>query len=276
MIDLVFFLSTKSRYGRTNDYKVTLTSFFNLVQPSFFAQRFLNLKVFKDDDKQEEEIKRFFGQFDFKINTIYDLRKGTDIDRDAQRNELIIGTILDDIASFFVQYEPVLNDHVFLLEDDSPVVFNPIQSVWQQLSHMIDHSYRSLEENVNLQSIHFARKSLFGKPSTTEEWLAYHKFEVDSDGLIKNNYFYNFQPRLCRTSDLTKACSLIRGQWHLFKHHHPEEGLKVALLNYNPNATWWAFNPEDAYSVHLGEEPAIHKQVLESEPELAKLYDSNP
>jgi len=44
-IDLCVFISSKDRYGRTNDYKVTVTSFLEIAGQSF-KEKYVNIKAF--------------------------------------------------------------------------------------------------------------------------------------------------------------------------------------------------------------------------------------
>ena len=119
-IDLCVFISSKDRHSRTEDYKATILSLLKLSENSF-KQKFLSIKIFKDDFKNAQNIIEFFTNLDFKITIFEDNSNVGNEDRYLNRNKFI-GGIAHDIYSFFLQNQNQFSKYVFVLEDDSPII----------------------------------------------------------------------------------------------------------------------------------------------------------
>ena len=266
--DLCIFVSTKPRWGRL-DYKITIDSFFEQAIGFPFENIYVNLKTFAGDEETADEIKAFCREtmIDGRNPVIINEIKGgkmDEADRDNNR-ALFIGEILHDICSFVLKYKDRLSPYLFFLEDDSPIVCKT------PFGRLAVNALGALDCNRNLASVHFPRLSLNYQPCSPSEYYAYHKFKRWG-GYIRDGYFFNFQPRFLKKSDLLSACEAVAMNWPFFASAHPEDGIWAGYKIVNPDVEFWALAPETAYSIHLGEEPKYHDLVLQSEPWLQKCY----
>jgi hypothetical protein len=250
-IDLCVFISSKDRYGRTEDYKATILSLLKLGK-NIFKQKFLSLKIFKDDIKKAENIIKFFSNLDFKITIFEDHSDITNEDRYLNQNKF--------------------SKYIFVLEDDSPIIIKK-----NTFNYYLNKSIELLESNKDIEGIHFLRLSYNETPVLPNDWFLLHKKSIpDQSDEIYTDYWYNFQPRVNKTSDLLNVCNLIKDKWeNYFKFLHPEDAFDKAYKQYNPESKSYAFSPYHAYSIHLGADPRNHQLILESEKEIKDIYLKN-
>jgi hypothetical protein len=266
-LDLCVFISSKDRYGRTEDYKITITSFLEQAGDSF-NNKYVNIKVFNGDEKNALNIESFFKNLDFKINIIKDEIGILNSDRYDNRQKFISG-ITADISNFFLKYQNTLSKYVFILEDDSPIVLKKYNFQYYENKSKI-----LLQSDEDIEAIHFLRLSCNEIPCSPLEWFIYHNIEDLKNEEIITEYWYNFQPRICRTDTLIKVCLQINQNWDFYKSLHTEDAFDKAYKQYNKNIRYYAFSPYNAYSIHLGLDTNLHKLVLESEPEINSKYNS--
>ena len=114
-------------------------------------------------------------------------------------------------------------------------------------------------------------------PVLPDDWFLLHqKPMADQLDEIYTDYWYNFQPRVNRTSDLIEVCNLMKNNWeNYFKFLHPEDAFDKAYKQYNPESKSYAFSPYNAYSIHLGADPRCHELTLNSEKEIQNIYLKN-
>jgi len=266
-LDLCVFISSKDRYGRTEDYKITIASFLEQAGDSF-NNKYVNIKVFKGDEKNALNIESFFKNLDFKINIIKDEIGILNSDRYDNRQKFISG-ITADISNFFLKYQNTLSKYVFILEDDSPIVLKKYNFQYYENKSKI-----LLQSDEDIEAIHFLRLSCNEIPCSPLEWFIYHNIENLKNEEIITEYWYNFQPRICRTDTLINVCLLINQNWNFYKNLHTEDAFDKAYKQYNKNIRYYAFSPYNAYSIHLGLDNNLHKLVIESEPEINSKYNS--
>jgi hypothetical protein len=268
-IDLCVFISSKNRYGRYDDYKITIRHLFNNNEDKIFKNKFLSLKIFENDLDNANNIINFFSGYGFQIFIIKDNHNIQDDDRYINRQKFI-GGIAHDICSFFIENSSKLSKYVFVLEDDSPIIIKQ-----HSLDFYIEKSISELENDPNLEGIHFLRLSHNEIPTDPVEWFIRHEIEVPdlSQEIYKGRYWYNFQPRVNKTEDLINICRIIKSKWEeYFKFLHPEDAFDKAYKIYNKNIKIYAFSPSYAYSIHLGAEPYAHQAVINSELDIYNLY----
>jgi hypothetical protein len=268
-VDLCVFISSKDRYGRTEDYKATILSLLKLSENSF-KKRFLSIKIFKDDIESAQNIIKFFNDLNFNI-TIFEDTNISNEDRYLNRNKFI-GGIAHDIYSFFLQNQNQFSKYVFVVEDDSPIIIKK-----NTFQHYLNKSIDLLESNKNIEGVHFLRLSYNEIPVLPDDWFLLHKKPIpDQSDEIYTDYWYNFQPRVNKTSDLLAVCNLIKNHWeNYFKFLHPEDAFDKAYKRYNPESKSYAFSPYNAYSIHLGADPRCHDLILQSEKEIKDIYIKN-
>lgn len=267
--DLCVFISSKDRYNRYDDYKVTIRHLFKNDIDTIFNRKFLSLKVFQNDNENSNNIINFFSQYGFEIFIIKDNLNIQDNDRYLNRKKFI-GGIANDISSFFIENSSKLSKYVFVLEDDSPLIIKQ-----HSLDFYIKRSISELESNSNLEGIHFLRLSHNEIPTNPIEWFIRHEIEVPdlSQEIYKGKYWYNFQPRVNKTEDIVNVCKIIKNRWEdYFKFLHPEDAFDKAYKIYNQFSETYAFSPLYAYSIHLGSQPDTHKAVINSEVDIYNLY----
>lgn len=269
-IDLCVFISSKDRCNRTEDYKATILSLLKLSKNSF-KQKFLSIKIFKDDLENAQNIIKFFTNLNFNITIFKDNSDVSNEDRYLNRNKFI-GGIAQDIYSFFLQNKNQFSKYVFVLEDDSPIIIKK-----NTFQHYLNKSFDLLESNKNIEGIHFLRLSYNEIPVSPDDWFLLHKKPIpDRSDEIYTDYWYNFQPRVNKTSDLLEVCNLMKNNWeNYFKFLHPEDAFDKAYKQYNPESKSYAFSPYDAYSIHLGSDPRCHELTLNSEKEIKDIYIKN-
>jgi hypothetical protein len=260
-------MATKSRHGRTSDYKVTIKHLDRLIDLKTFRRRFVNIKFFQGDEENLKDIIYYFENNNFTINVVKDELNMSEHDRHQNRNKFISG-ITKDIGEFFIRNENELSKYVFILEDDSPILIKN-----GNLKDYINQSFVELEKDKDLEGIHFLRLSHGEIPRTVDEWYRLHEIEKipDSEPILKK-YWYNFQPRVARKEDLIKVYNIIVNNWQLYKDMHPEIAYADAFKKYNKETKSYAFSPINAYSIHLGAEPIYHLLTLQSEPDILYTY----
>jgi len=266
-LDLCVFISSKDRHGRTKDYKITITSFLKQAGDSF-NNKYVNIKVFDGDEKNALNIESFFKNLNFKINIIKDEIGILNSDRYDNRQKFISG-ITADISNFFLKYQNDLSKYVFILEDDSPIILKKYNFQYYE-----NKSKTLLQSDEDIEAIHFLRLSCNEIPCSPLEWFIYHKIENLKNEEIITEYWYNFQPRICRTDTLINVCLLINQNWNFYKNLHTEDAFDKAYKQYNKNIRYYAFSPYNAHSIHLGLDNNLHKLVIESEPEINSKYKS--
>ena len=269
-IDLCVFISSKPRFGRFEDYKATILSLLQM-EDGAFKQKFLSLKIFKDDIENANNIIEFFTTLGFEIFIIEDVHNINNEDRYSNRNKFI-GGIAQDICSFFTQNQHKFSKYVFVLEDDSPVIIKK-----NLFKNYINKSIDILKSDNNIEGIHFLRLSYNEIPCTADDWFLLHKKQIPSQSVeIITDYWYNFQPRINIASDLIKVCNIIQLNWdNYFKFLHPEDAFDKAYKTYNSQSKSYAFSPRDAYSIHLGADSRCHELILNSEKEIKDIYIKN-
>lgn len=269
-IDLCVFISSKNRYGRYNDYKITIKHLFNICKNKQFKNKFLSLKIFKEDIENANNIINFFSNLGFKIYIINDDRDITSDDRYNNRQKFI-GGITKDICNFFLNHNDKLSEYVFILEDDSPIIIKKYS-----LNYFLNKSIQELKNNNDLEGIHFLRLSYNEMPISPENWFFFHKQNIlDQQEIIKTDYWYNFQPRVNRTKDIINICNIIQNKWdEYFQFLHPEDAFDKAYNLYNSNIRYYAFSPFFTYSIHLGADPYYHEKIVNSETIIKNLYNN--
>jgi len=266
-LDLCVFIATKSRHGRTSDYKVTIRHLDKLINLKTFRKRFVNIKAFQGDEENLKDIVYYFEKNHFTINVVEDELNISEKDRYENRNKFISG-ITKDIGDFFIRNNQELSEYVFILEDDSPIIIKN-----GQLKDYINQSFTALENDHDLEGIHFLRLSHGEVPRSVEDWYKLHEIDriSDSEPILKR-YWYNFQPRVARKKDILEAYKIIINDWSLYKDMHPELAYADAFKKYNKNTKSYAFSPINAYSIHLGADPIYHFLTLQSEPDILYTY----
>jgi hypothetical protein len=267
-IDLCVFISSKNRFLRTSDYKVTIKSFAKLIDLNLFKNKFVNIKIFKGDEENADDIINFFKKYNFIINIIEDDLNITNTDRYENRAKFI-SSISKDLATFFLQNKNNFSEYLFILEDDSPIIIKN-----GKLTDFINTSFKELENDKDIEAIHFLRLSHNNIPTSVEEWFVKHNLEIlpESEKFLKIGYWYNFQPRVVRKKDIIETSSIVIDNWETYQYMHPEEVYSNAYKKLNYNIKFHAFSPRDGYSIDLGTEPNFHFQTLNSEPEILYTY----
>jgi hypothetical protein len=268
-IDLCVFISSKDRYGRFDDYKITINQLIELGGDKLFKNKFLSLKVFQNDIENIKNIIVFFSKLGFEITIIEDNKNITTNDRYSNRQKFI-SSISKDISEFFLRNQAKFSEYVFLVEDDSPIIIKN-----NTLEYYLNKSVENLDNDKNLEGIHFLRLSHNEIPVSPEEWFIRHQIEIPdlSNEIYTGKYWYNFQPRVNRSLDVLHVSQIIKSEWeNYFQFLHPEDAFDKAFQIYNPYIKNYAFSPNYTYSIHLGGNPLEHKETLNAEPEIINLY----
>lgn len=271
-INLLVTCSSKQRYDRPTESLITLPKLIDDINLACFDNKFLSIKMFEDSKQNGKAIVDNFAKYGIGAYIHENKRQNPGSHENGEQYATYItGSILNDLCLVF-QDERFLQCHyTFIIEDDSPIILKK-----GKLKDLVQRAIDEMETKKDLHSVHFLRKSIYGKPVSIENYFKFHNIMTREDGLV-NNYYFNFQPRICKTMDLYFAAKTVQTFWaEYFSNAHPEEGfekgIKVRYLLDNLTPKYLAFDPEIAYSVHLGEEDRHHNEVVKSEPDIQKYY----
>jgi hypothetical protein len=264
-MNLLVTLSTKGHGWGTdrvfsyNIYKSTIPNLINQCGgdlKNVFKNNILSLKVFHGDDDRANEYIEYFKNLDFKIilhknedssitdDTVENMHLG------SNRYKYMIGNYLNDLKTTFSLLSNFDEEFTFLYEDDCPVIIESGKSLLDYLNK----TKEALNQEQDLVTVAFVRR-IWGERKLTPK--AYYKISKTSvrDGLIRDGYWFNFQPGVRRTKDLIGAGKIITDNWNThFMHADPESGVSQAIEAYKGlKIKSYGFPVEECYSMHLGE-----------------------
>lgn len=223
---------------------------------NIFKNNILSLKVFHGDDERAKEYIEYFKNLNFEIiihkNEDPSITDETieNMDLPANRNKYMIGSFLYDLKTTFTLLSNFNEDFTFLYVDDEPIIIESSKS----LLDYINQSKEMLNKEKDLVSINFVRNIWGEKKLTPKAYYKISKTQV-RDGLLKDGYWFNFQPGVRRTKDLIESAKIINDNWNnYFINLDPETGLCQAIEAYKGfKIKYYGFPLEECYSMHLGQ-----------------------
>lgn len=278
MLDKTHLLITAAnldRYGRKNDYKAALEYFKTTIDIGKFKKKFLSLKYFVNGDEEYfDEIADYYecNGFDIFVHEdTWTTKQSIDKRRDGT-GRFFCGRLADDYARIFTNNEFLDAEYAFIMDDDCAV-----KVVSGDFESGLNEASKILKDRC-LHSIHYPRTFIDGKYFTSVE---YAKRQKSTKYVGDNNYFgennFNFQPRICKMQDNKIVGKIVQALWKdCFYQKHPEtvigEALRAKYVINGSEPCFLSVNPDDAYSLHLGETQLNHEFIVDNDPILKEIY----
>lgn len=236
-MNLLIFQTTKGHFGRFDLYQYTFQNLCDSIEPDFFNQKFLSLKVFKDDLARQYDIMKFFGEsFKYFIWSNEDARI-TDDSPVKDYGYYLLTNYLADIGRVYQSKQLQSEEFTYLVEDDSPVIIHH-----KNLKFYLKEAVNFLKEHPNCFSVHFERYGKLTPPSQL--------YSADNIGPYRDEY--NFQNQVFRTTDMAKVSDYILQNYGVLHNIHTETAVKTAINATFPRAKHCYFNIGNAHSIHIG------------------------
>lgn len=233
MINLIFFITTKGHFGRKDLYKYTLKNFNSLNEQNSF-DKYLSIKIFKDDESQADKI---ISDFNYKTFKWYN--PDPNINEESPYKDYayyLLTNYLGDIVNTYSQQELLKNEYTFIYEDDSPIIIKE-----NNFKFYLDKAIQKLSEDKDLFSVHFQRVGELNENK-----------EKENISFFTENHDYNFQNQLFRTKDMFDVANIIKSNWSILRNIHTERAVKLAIDAKKSNFKHLSFMPSLAHSIHIG------------------------
>lgn len=243
-ITFALFTSTKGHWGRTTDYKLTLNHWHKQVPLSYFGGLVAHIKVSPGHEQIAAEMRKDLESRGFNvIETVGDWKRG--LSHGAQ----YLGDQVKMSKSKYAQTQP----YIMMVEDDSPVVCNDKDTLFQVLERMVE----GIRMDVETVSFRFMRRGDDKGPV----------IPPDSDHGTVNCFWSehtNFQPILLRTVDFYRLGMVLEQNPEACNSVHCEALWRIVLSNFSRSPyKHLVWDVDYAEALHIGVPQEDYQKTVE-------------
>lgn len=246
MLNVVFFITTRGRYGCKDIHKYALESTLEQINSlrDIRVDKFVSVKCFKGD--RNTILPQLLNDFNTFVPFVWyqDNQNLPDNPQKECYDRYLLGNYFIDLVNTLSLPVLLKNTYTYLIEDDSPLII-----LQKDFKYYFGKAKETLESGSGIFSIFFRRE---GKKPQQSDYLCLHNDEKIEGDFLSKRYECNLQNKFFKTENMHKA--MIRHkEWIkdlLFT--HPERAMHRAIEYSFPNAQHICFNSCMAHSVHLG------------------------